>query len=167
LWLAGPQGKQASREAARAADEALKRAREALKKPEPEPKPGPTVDPLPPKPRTDCPDNDKEPCPVCKRGLNPTPGTRPAYLYAVPPRPPKDYETNPPLNSYKRTNKFVHGARVYQAPSGMYYHVDTFHKGSSSEIEVYGSGGKHLGAVCPHCGSPVPNSRVPGRKLPD
>ena len=169
LFFASPPGQQATKEAARAADEALEKARDRLKKPDPDPHPdpGPGPDPLPPKPTTDCPDKNKEPCPVCRRGLNPSPGISPPYLDAIPPRCPKDNETNPPLTLFKRTNKIVHGARVYQSPSGDYYHVDTFHKGSSSEIEVYDRRGKHLGAICPNCGAPIPNSQVPGRKLPD
>jgi len=130
--------------------------------------------PQPSSPAQPCPDaaakekeKDEEPCPVCIRGLNPVPGYRPPYLYAVPPRCPKDYETIPPLNLYKRTNKIVHGARVYEAPNGNFYHVDTFHKGSASEVEEYDRRGRHLGAICPNCGTPIPGSQVPGRRLPD
>lgn len=170
LFLASPPGQEATKEAARKAAEALDRATKASKKPQQEPdrkpEPKPPIDPLPPTGTTKCPDN-KEKCPVCGRGINPTPGAKPPYLTAIPPRAPKDWETIPPLNSFQRTSKVVHGARVYQAPSGNYYHVDTFHKGSSSEVEVYDRKGKHLGAACPHCGTMVPNSQVPGRKLPD
>jgi hypothetical protein len=171
LYLASPPGQEATKEAARKTAEALEKATESLKQKQkqPDPKPDPVppiVDPLPPTCTTDC-EKEEEKCPVCGRGVNPTPGIKPPYLTAIPPRAPKDWETNPPLTEYKRTNKFVHGARVYEAPSGNFYHVDTFHKGSSSEVEVYDRKGRHLGAICPHCGSPVPGSKVNGRRLPD
>jgi hypothetical protein len=168
LYLASPPGREATEEAARKTAEALEKATEGLKRkqnqPDPKPVP-PIVDPLPPTCTKEC-EKEKEKCPVCGRGPNPTPGLIPPYLLAIPPRAPKDWETNPPLTSYKRTKMFVHSARVYEAPSGYYYHVDTFHKGRSSEVEVYDRRGKHLGAICPHCGSWIPDSKVEGRKLP-
>jgi hypothetical protein len=58
------------------------------------------------------------------------------------------------------------GARVWKGADGNYYCRDTFHVGSAAEIETYDKRGKHLGAVCPHCGTMIPNSQVPGRTLP-
>ena len=97
----------------------------------------------------------KEPCPVCKKGVNPTPGVIPPYANAIPPRTPKDSETNPPLTLYERKGIGPKGARIWRRPDGKYCHLDTFHKGPDSEIEIYDRRGNHLGSICPHCGAPV------------
>ena|ERR1043165_4185497 len=114
---------------------------------------------------TDCTAKPPEKCPICKRGANPTPGVLPPYCLSLPPRCPKDSETNPPLTLYKRTEVIIHRARVYEAPSGNFYYVDTNHKGTASELEVFDRRRRHLGTMCPHCGGMKPESQVKGRTL--
>jgi len=152
LFLVSPQGQEATREAARAAAEALKKAREQPKK---SPDKKPDTDPKPPICITPCLDekNEKpEKCPVCRTGINPTPGRTPAYL-GPPPRSPTDAETIPPLSVYTRTSMIVKQARVWERPDGSYIHRDTFHKGMAAELETYDRRGRHLGSICPQCGS--------------
>lgn len=150
-FLVSPQGQEAAREAARITSEALKRTRDRPKKaPDPDPVPKPPIS------ITLCPKDEKEPqrekCPVCGTGFNPTPGRRPAYL-GPPPRAPTDDETIPPLNVYTRTKKIVKQARVWERLDGTYIHRDTFHKGMAAELETYDRRGRHTGSICPQCGS--------------
>jgi hypothetical protein len=138
------------------------------------PKPKPALKPVPaaqPKVATEnvrvrTEEEDKKPkrCPVCDKGIDPAPGVPAPYL--TPPRPPKDWETIPPLMAYKRTSMVVQGARVWETPDKQFIHVDNLHAGKGAELEVYDSKGKHLYAICPRCGTPKAGSNVPGRRLP-
>jgi hypothetical protein len=107
---------------------------------------------------------EKEKCPVCDKGDNPTPGQSPPYLN--PPRVPLDSETLIGREGLSRKGKGarVKGANVF-VRGGSLVHRDTLHVGKAAEIEVYDStGNKHQGAMCAHCGTMKPDSKKKGRK---
>ncbi|WP_133512109.1 hypothetical protein [Candidatus Thiosymbion oneisti] len=160
LFVASPQGREAAREAARATAEALEKLR-----PVPESDAGQRSEPIPRGTTQSCsgqPDCGKEMCPVCGKRPNPMPGVTPAYVHGD--LVPQDSETLPPLTSYKRTRIRVQKATVYQRPDKSLVHRDKLHKGKGAEIEVYDRHGRHMGAICPHCGHPRKGPK-PGRRL--
>lgn len=96
--------------------------------------------------------DEKEKCPVCDKGENPTPGEVPEYI--DPPRVPLDRETL--IGREKliaKGNGRVKGAKIFSRGKGV-CHRDTLHKGKGAEIEVYNKkGSTHIDAICAHCGA--------------
>ena len=97
--------------------------------------------------------DEKEKCPVCDKGTNPTPGETPAYVTEN--RIPKDSETLIGREGLRAAGKGkrVKGAKVYHRAGGL-IHRDTMHAGKGAELETYNKTGKtHKGAICAHCGT--------------
>src|SRR5262249_2885278 len=100
-----------------------------------------------------------EPCPVCGKGENPTPGEIPPYVTEQ--RLPDDDETligREGLPAKGGGKRRVKGAKIYIRGNTL-VHRDTQHgstHGKGAELEVYNSTGKeHKGSICAHCGGPA------------
>jgi hypothetical protein len=154
LFLVSPQGQKASKETADALDRLLQKKKE----PDEDPK-----GPIPPVCVQKCPEEPKK-CPVCGRVPDPAPGFMPPYL--DPPRVPLDKETILMRGAYTPTKWVAQkGGKIWQDVAGNYYHRDTYHEGYAAEVEMYDKRENHMGAICPHCGTPIPGSKVEGRVL--
>ena len=80
-------------------------------------------------------------------------------------RVPLDNETILSNSSFTKTKIKIKGAIVYKTKDGKYYHRDTLHKGTDSELEVYNKQGQHIGTANPITGTIDATKKVKGRKI--
>lgn len=84
-------------------------------------------------------------------GANAVPG------YVKDKRVPFDKETILSNGEYKKINRKIKGAQVYER-DGKYYYRDTFHVGEAAHLEVFDKRGKHLGEANPLTGELIPGT---------